>query len=345
MSAEILLDGSSGEGGGQILRSSLALSMATGKPFRIHRIRAGRKKPGLMRQHLTCVKAAARVCSAQLEGAELGSTALTFRPGPMIPGRYAFSVGSAGSSTLVFQTLLPALITTGQSFELTLEGGTHNPAAPTLDFLDRVYLAALRRMGVNVEIKMERRGFFPVGGGKWIATLAPSGPLKPFQVPERGRLLGQTAKVLWNRILPQDPERARSHLSANLGWRFSDIEIEEAVESPGPGNVIHAELRFEHITEMVTAFNAFGASPEAVCDGLMVDVRGYRDHGAPVGRRLADQLLLPMALGAGGWFRTGPLSNHTRTNIETIGRFSDRGIEVRDVDGDVVEVKVAGTRS
>lgn len=341
MSKEIILDGSQGEGGGQILRSSLALSMATGKPFRIHRIRAGRKKPGLARQHLTCVKAAARVCSAQVEGAEIGSTSLSFRPGPMVPDRYAFSVGSAGSSTLVFQTLMPALLTTGQPFELTLEGGTHNPAAPPLDFLDRVYLAALRRMGVEATIRVERRGFFPVGGGKWTVQVVPTGALKALHIPERGRSLGQTAKMLWNRIPPQDPLRARAHLSANLGWDAADIETEEAVDSHGPANVILAELRFEHITEMITAFNPFGASPEAMCDGMMVDIRSYQEHGAPVGRRLADQLLLPMALGAGGMFRTGPLSNHTRTNIETIGRFLERGIEVTEVGGGVVEVRIA----
>lgn len=341
MNDEIVLDGSLGEGGGQILRSSLALSMATGKPFRIHRIRAGRKKPGLARQHLTCVKAAARVCSAQVQGAELGSQALTFRPGPMVPGRYAFSVGNSGSSTLVFQTVMPALITAGHPFELTLEGGTHNPAAPTLDFLDRVYLAALKRMGVDAAITVERRGFFPIGGGKWTIAVAPSGALKPLRIPERGRTLGQTAKVLWNRIPPQEPLRARAHLSANLGWDASDIETEEAVESPGPGNVILAELRYEHITEMITAFNPFGASPEAVCDGMMVDVRSYLEHGEPVGRRLADQLLLPMALGAGGVFRTGPLSNHTRTNIETIGRFLERGIEVTELGGGGVEIRIA----
>ncbi|HKP94231.1 MAG TPA: RNA 3'-terminal phosphate cyclase [Fibrobacteria bacterium] len=340
---EIILDGSEGEGGGQILRSSLALSMATGKPFRIHRIRAGRKKPGLMRQHLACVKAAARVCSAQAEGAELGSMALSFRPGPMVPGRYAFSVGSAGSSTLVFQTLMPALITTGRPFEITLEGGTHNPAAPSLDFLDRVYLAALRRMGVDAVITVERRGFFPAGGGKWTAAVVPGGALMPLRIPERGRRLGQTAKVLWNRIPPQEPERARAHLSAGLGWDPADVETEEAVESPGPGNVILAELRYEHITEMVTAFNPFGASPEAVCDGLMADVRRYREHEAPVGWRLADQVLLPMALGEGGTFRTMPLSRHTLTNIETIGRFSERKIEVREVGGGVVEVGVSAS--
>ena len=129
----IILDGSEGKGGAQILRSALSLSMATGQPFRMYNIRASRKKPGLLRQHLTCVRAAARIWSAQVEGAELGSPRLTFKPGPIVPGEYAFAVGSAGSSILVFQTVMPALITTGQSFALTLEGGTHNPAAPPLE--------------------------------------------------------------------------------------------------------------------------------------------------------------------------------------------------------------------
>lgn len=293
-----------------------------------------------MRQHLTCVKAAARVCSAQATGAEIGSTALEFRPGPMLPGRYEFSVGSAGSSTLVFQTLLPALITTGRSFEFTLEGGTHNPAAPSLDFLERVYLASLKVMGVEAVIAVARRGFFPAGGGKWTVTVRPPGALKPLHLPERGRPLGQTAKMLWHKVPPQEAERVRAHLSAQQDWSHADIETEEAVDSPGPAYVVMAEMRHEHITEMITAFNPFGASPEAVCDGLMADVRLYRESGAPVGRRLADQLLLPMALGAGGMFRTLPLSSHSRTNIETIGKFLDRKIEVRALEGGMTEIRV-----
>jgi RNA 3'-terminal phosphate cyclase (ATP) len=336
----IVLDGSQGEGGGQILRSALALSMATGKPFRIHGIRAGRKRPGLMRQHLTCVRAAARVCSAQVAGAEIGSAALDFRPGPMLPGRYEFSVGSAGSSTLVFQTLLPAVLATGQSFEFVLEGGTHNPASPPLDFLERVYLAALGGMGLRTAVTVARRGFFPAGGGKWAVAVHPPVALKPLHLPERGRWLGQTAKMLWHQVPVDEPGRVRAHLAAIHGWNPADIETEEAVDSPGPANVVMAELRYEHITEIITAFNPFGASPEAVCDGLMADVRLYRDGGVPVGRRLADQLLLPMALGAGGMFRTLPLSSHSRTNIGTIGKFLDREIEVRILEGGMTEIRI-----
>jgi RNA 3'-terminal phosphate cyclase (ATP) len=333
------VDGSAGEGGGQILRTSLALSMATGKPFRIHGIRAGRRKPGLLRQHLASVRAAARMCSAEVDGAEPGSTALTFRPGPIVPGAYAFSVGSAGSSTLVFQTVLPALLAAGKPCRFALEGGTHNPAAPCLDFLDRVYLECLRRAGWEADLAVERRGFYPAGGGKWAITAAPPPAPGPLRLLERGRLLARKAKVLWNRIPPHMPQRARSHLTEKLGWDPAEIEIEEAADSPGPADVILAELRYEGITEIITAFNPFGASPEAVCEGLMADVRRYQAQDVPVGWRLADQLLLPMALGAGGAFRTLPLSSHSRTNIGTIGKFLDRPIEVAESDG-VAEVRI-----
>lgn len=339
-SGEIIVDGSAGEGGGQILRSSLALSMATGKPFRIYGIRAGRRKPGLLRQHLTSVRAAARVCNAQVEGAELGSKSLVFRPGPIVPGDYSFAVGSAGSSTLVFQTVMPALITTGQPFRLTLEGGTHNPSAPPLEFLGQVYLAALARMGVEASISVERRGFFPAGGGKWTIAVTPPAELRPLAMLERGEALEQGAKVLWNRIPSEEPLRARAHLAQGMGWNPAGIVLEEAKESPGPGNVILAELRYAFVTEVITAFNAFGASPEAVCEGLMTDVRGFQGFDVPVGRRLADQLMLPMALGAGGEFRTMPLSLHSRTNIGTIGKFLDRPIEVEEQEGGTVIVRI-----
>lgn len=159
----ILIDGSIGEGGGQILRTSLSLSMITGAPFRIEKIRAGRQRKGLLRQHLTSALAAAEVCGAQVKGAELGSTQLTFIPGPIDAGRFHFSVGSAGSTMLVLQTVLPALMLAKEASTLTLEGGTHNVAAPPYDFLDSAYLPLLRRMGPRVTMRLQRYGFYPEG--------------------------------------------------------------------------------------------------------------------------------------------------------------------------------------
>lgn len=324
----IVLDGSQGEGGGQILRSALSLSMATGKPFRIGRIRAGRAKPGLKRQHLTCVRAAARACSAVVEGAEPGSTALSFRPGPMAPGEYHFSVGGAGSSTLVFQTVFPALILAGKPFRLHLEGGTHNPLAPCLDFLAEAYLPCMRAMGVGYDLSIERVGFFPAGGGKWSIEARPPAALAPLRITERGAALSHGATVHWSRIPAGHAERQGARLAEALGWDPGSITLVEAPGSFGPGNVVTATLRFAGATEVITAFNIAGASPEAVADGLAADVRRFLSHAAPVGAHLADQLLLPMALGGGGTFRTVSPTSHTLTNIAIVGKFLPEPISV-----------------
>src|SRR5712675_2047994 len=161
----ITIDGSEGEGGGQILRTSLALSLVTGQPFRMERIRAKRQKPGLLRQHLTAVEAAKTVGRAEATGGALNSQTLEFNPGPVTPGNYRFAVGTAGSATLVFQTVLPALLTASGHSTLTLEGGTHNPLAPPFDFLARSFTPLIHGMGPTVELELRTPGFFPAGGG------------------------------------------------------------------------------------------------------------------------------------------------------------------------------------
>jgi RNA 3'-terminal phosphate cyclase (ATP) len=166
----ITLDGSQGEGGGQILRSALALSLVTGRPFRITRIRARRPKPGLMRQHVACMEAAARIGSATVDGAGLGSTELTFEPGAVAPGTYEFKIGSAGSTMLLLQTILPPLLLAEGPSEVTLEGGTHNPFAPPFPFIEQAFLPLLRRIGFRVEAVLQNPGFYPNGGGRcWIS--------------------------------------------------------------------------------------------------------------------------------------------------------------------------------
>src|SRR6202140_4872670 len=157
----ILIDGSIGEGGGQILRTALGLSMVTGQPFRIENIRAGRDKPGLLRQHLTAVNAAAEICGANVEGAAISSRELSFSPGNVKSGEYTFSIGSAGSTTLVLQTVLPALLAADGPSSLTLEGGTHNPHAPPIDFLEKAFVPLVNRMGPTVHVALERAGFYP----------------------------------------------------------------------------------------------------------------------------------------------------------------------------------------
>jgi RNA 3'-terminal phosphate cyclase (ATP) len=193
----ITIDGSQGEGGGQILRTSLALSLVTDQPFRMERIRAKRQKPGLLKQHLTAAEAAKTVGCAEVMGASLGSQTLEFKPGPITPGTYRFAVGTAGSATLVLQTVLPALLTASDRSKLTLEGGTHNPMAPPFDFLEKCFTPLIHRMGPSVELQLKRPGFFPAGGGRFHARIEPVKKLARFDLLERGPIRTRKATI-WN---------------------------------------------------------------------------------------------------------------------------------------------------
>jgi RNA 3'-terminal phosphate cyclase (ATP) len=257
------------------------------------------------------------------------------------PGSYSFSVGTAGSTTLIFQTLLPALLLQAAPFRLELEGGTHNPAAPNLDFLDRVYLAVLRRLGVKADLTVERRGFYPAGGGRWtIAVEPPASPL-PLEMIDRGGPVSQRITVLWTRISGHVPRQQADLLRSKLGLEPGQVVSEEALDSIGPGNAILAELAYEGATEIVSAYGERGKRPEALVEEIVRDFRDYEKGGAPVGSHLADQLMVPLALGPGGRFRTLPLTLHSRTNIETIGRFLDRPIEVIPAEGRLVDIRIA----
>src|SRR5437016_14011706 len=191
----ISIDGSEGEGGGQILRTSLALSLVRGQPFRMERIRARRQKPGLLRQHLTAVEAAKTVGCAEVEGAAMNSQTLEFRPGPVTPGNYRFAVGTAGSATLVLQTVLPSLLTASDRSTLTLEGGTHNPLAPPFDFLARSFMPLIHWMGPNVELELRNPGFYPAGGDRFHARIEPAKRLFPLVLNERCAIRTRRAPV------------------------------------------------------------------------------------------------------------------------------------------------------
>ena len=189
MSTQVHIDGSQGEGGGQILRSSLALSLLTGRPLVIENIRSGRRKPGLMRQHLTAVRAAVEISSGEVEGDEIGSQLLRFQPGEVCPGAYSFAIGTAGSTTLVLQSVLPALLCADGPSELRFEGGTHNPLAPPFDFLERAYLPLVERLGPRLEVCLERPGFFPAGGGCFSLKVTPARTLGALELIEPGPLI------------------------------------------------------------------------------------------------------------------------------------------------------------
>jgi RNA 3'-terminal phosphate cyclase (ATP) len=317
----LTIDGASGEGGGQILRSSLALSLCTGQPFRAVRIRAGRKKPGLLRQHLTSVLAAAEISSARIEGARLGSLELSFHPGGVRPGDYSFSVGhGAGSTTLILQSVLPALCTAAAPSRLLLEGGTHNPFAPPFDFLSRTLLPLLARGGPRVEVVLERPGFYPAGGGRIRVSVEPA-PLLPIELLERGPITRRRARALIARLPRSVAERELARVGQRLGLSPEELEIEELAPSCGPGNALCLELESAAVCEVLTSFGERGKPAETVADELCAEAARYLASPAPVGECLCDQLLLFLALAGRGALRTLSLSSHTRTNLEVIGRF------------------------
>ena len=317
----ITIDGSLGEGGGQILRSSLALSLITKQPFRIENIRAGRKNPGLLRQHLTGVMAATTIGNANVSGDNIGSTELTFHPGEVKAGEYSFAVGTAGSATLVLQTVLPALMIGNEITTLTLEGGTHNPFAPPFDFLEKTFLPILKKMGVEVETQIERHGFYPAGGGKFSVKITPAAQLKPFNLLERGEIISKLARALVAHIPYKVAEREISVLSRKLEIPDENCFPATIKTSPGPGNVAFVEITSQHVTEVFSGFGERGVSAESVANSIVKDVRNYLNSEAVAGEHLADQLLIPMALASGGAFTTLPLSQHSKTNIDVIKQF------------------------
>ena len=337
------IDGSVGEGGGQIVRSSLALAICTGKPCRLRKIRARRKRPGLLRQHFTALKAAAAVSQGKFDG-ELGSDEVAFSPGSATSGNYRFSIGTAGSTTLVLQTVLPALLTANGPSELVLEGGTHNPMAPPFDFLERAFLPLLSRMGPSVTAKLERPGFSPAGGGRVRVSIEPSARLSPLVLTERGAITGRKAVARVANLSPKIARRELEAVGGMLSWNDADLCVEQVDGSRGPGNVLTLEVVSENATELFTGFGQRAVTAERVAQTVAAEVRSYLASGAPVGPYLADQLLLPLALAGSGRLRTTAPTSHTLTNAEIIKQFVDVEIDInKDGPADwIVEVRRRG---
>lgn len=317
----ITIDGSFGEGGGQIVRTSLALSLITGKPFRIYDVRARRDKPGLQKQHLTAVLSAAEVGRAQVDGAGVGSREFTFSPGEVVPGDYRFQIGTAGSTTLVLQTVLPPLMVAAKPSTIVLEGGTHNPHAPPYEFIKRAFLPLVNRTGPEVSIELERYGFYPPGGGRLNIRIKPAKRTRRLDLDERGVILSQRARALVVRLPESIAERELAVVSRQLGWHADLLEVESSSNALSPGNVLTIEIAGENVTELFTGVGRRGVPAERIASEVVDEVRRYLDSGAPVGEHLADQLLIPLALAGGGSYVTGPLSLHTTTNIEVVKMF------------------------
>ncbi len=332
------IDGSRGEGGGQILRTSLALSIITKRPLRIRKIRAGRKKPGLQRQHLACVEAAAQLCNAHVTGAELSSQELELTPGDGSSEHITIDIGTAGSTTLVVQTILVPALITGRPLHASVIGGTHNPFAPPFEFLDRVFLPHLRAMGAHVSLTLEKHGVFPAGGGKVVLEVRPATKLTPIAVVEAGPVTDKRASVIIARLPTHVADRELAIVREQFKISREDCQTVEL--RGGPANVVMIEIERVGSREIVTGHGEKGLRAELVAERACAEMTKYLDADVPVGAHLADQLLLPMAVAGGGRFRTlAPLTLHATTNIETIQQFLDVPIRVEET-GSVVDVIV-----
>lgn len=322
----IKIDGAQGEGGGQILRTALSLSLITGKAFTLTNIRAGRKKPGLMRQHLVCVQSAQHISNAKVEGATLGSQELIFQPQHVQAGEYHFQIGSAGSTTLVLQTILPALLLQNESSQISIQGGTHNPLAPSADFISMCFLPTLQKIGIEVDFQLENVGFMPIGAGQIRASIHPWLNRKALNLCERGDVqrIESFAGCL-NLDKTDINQRELDTLSKKLNI---DQAHQMHMHGVSQGNALAVLVKFADHQQLFTALGTINRSAERVANGLASEVRQYLGTGAMVDEYLADQLLLPLALGAGGSFTASHISEHTRTQAKMIQRFMDCDIQL-----------------
>lgn len=332
-----IVEGGRGEGGGQIVRSSLTLAAITGRTVEVRNVRAARKGPGLKAQHVTAARAVAQICDGQLSGDDVGSRVLRIQPGAVRGGEYCFDVGTAGSTMLVLQTVLPVLLTAEQPSDFDLIGGTHNIQAPPADYVERVFLPALRTMGAEVSMRVRRRGFYPRGGGHVEVHVEPTG-WRPLRLFERGDLMTRKITALCARLPREIGEREVRTATAGLGWRPKDAEVVVDDESLSEGNVLLVEMKFENVCELISSHGRIGLPAEKVAKRAVREANRFLDSDAAVGEHLADQLLLPMALaarqGAGASrFRTGPLSLHATTQIDLLRQLLDVPIEV-EADGE-----------
>jgi RNA 3'-terminal phosphate cyclase (ATP) len=318
----VFIDGSTGEGGGQILRTSLALSCITGRRLHIENIRATRRNPGLAKQHLSCVDAARQISGGQCEGAILGSKTLDFQPGQIRGGDYYFEIGSAGSSTLVIQTILPALFLAERPSTVTVTGGTHNPMAPPYDFLCQTFLPAIATAGFSGNCRLHKHGFYPAGGGKITFEIQPwqKQPDKIIDLSQHVERFEIHAKIYIAK-LPSHIAQHQEKLLLQSNLEINNVEHIEVTDSDGPGNCVIIHISGAGRTTIFTAFGMKGKPSQQVVGEVVKMAKDFLASGAAVDYFLADQLLIYTALSKAGCFTTNTLSAHLLTNMDVIKKF------------------------
>jgi RNA 3'-terminal phosphate cyclase (ATP) len=340
----IEIDGSQGEGGGQVLRTSLALSILTRKPAHIYNIRAGRKKPGLQAQHLKSVEAAAAISSAAVEGAAMNSRELVFRPGGIDPGRYHFEIGTAGSTALVLHTIYLPLSLAGETSHLIITGGTHVPHSPCYHYLEGQWLPTMRQIGLDIDLSMEQAGFYPRGGGRILARIRPVWNLAPLAVPGRGLLQRLTGFSAVANLDLDIAKRQKHQALRRLEPQFRETKIRTLeLPSPGKGTFLSLLAEFERSQCFYFALGELGKRAERVADEAVDALEAFLATDGAVDQYLADQLLLPLAFARGeSRFRTSQVTLHLLTNAQIVRLFLPVQIEIEGALGQPGEVRIAG---
>ncbi len=324
MSSLIALDGSKGEGGGQVIRTALALSAATGQGFEISGIRAKRPRPGLRPQHLAAVRALTLACGAKVSGALDGSQELRFEPGPVAAGDFDFEIATAGALTLVLQTVLPPLATAQGPSRIAITGGTHVPWSPSYHYLANHWASAVRSLGFDSSFRLERAGFYPPGGGLAHAEVKPwVRPQSPLFIEERGQLIEvrgtSGAAHLRNKAAERHKKAAQDRL-----WEACRIEVVWSVQSPpaaSPGSYILLEAVFEKARAAFAFLGERGVPAETIGDRAARALLKFLEGEGAVDPHLADQLAVPLALGAGGRVTTSQVTAHLETVAEVVTLF------------------------
>lgn len=326
----IKIDGSFGEGGGQILRTSLSLSAITKTPFEIYNIRANRKTPGLSYQHLQAVNAASQICSAEVIGNQLRSTDLKFFPGDIQAGTYHLNIGTAGSISLVLQTIFYLLSLVNNPSSVTITGGTHVIYSPCIDYLIQQWLYYVRQIGFHADILLLKAGFYPRGGGEVLLNISPATPRYPLRVVDRGKLIQvkgiSMVSNLDINIAHRQQMQAKKRLS-ECGIPH-EIVVEERT-SPGKGTMLMLIGKFEHSQCCYFSLGAIGKRAETVADEACSELLSFMKTRGVIDEYLADQLIIPLALTEGSsQFITPKVTQHLLTNIEVVKRFLPITIEV-----------------